>query len=83
MDAVRLMYPNAKDPISYVRTNWSKEEHYYISFSHICPEEEENLDRKYFLDYDYNKLFFAGEHTYVEMTGTAHGAYISGKIAAS
>ena len=82
MQVVRNIYGNVKDPIRFLRTNWIKEKHFYSSYSFISKDEPIG-SRQTYLDYDYNKIFFAGEHTFEKMMGTMHGAYISGKIAAS
>eukprot|EP00347_Sterkiella_histriomuscorum_P023559 403334176 len=81
MKVIRNMFPNATEPISYVRTNWNKEQFSKGTFTYIaagsspddCWEIAKPVD---------NKLFFAGEYAYPHFIGTVNSAMISGEISA-
>ena len=49
MKSIKTMYPKAGKPKGFIRTNWSKEEHFYCSFGFASVEEEKERDRDQFL----------------------------------
>ncbi|CDW84613.1 amine oxidase [Stylonychia lemnae] len=81
MKVIRDMFPNATEPINYLRTNWNKEEFSKGTFSYIAanskPEYCEVITRN--ID---SKIWFAGEYGYFDFIGTVNAALISGENSA-
>ena len=69
------------DPISYIRTNWSKSEFSQGSYSFTKVGQQAG-DREELARSVDGRLFFAGEATHPNFYGTVHGAYESGVRAA-
>ncbi|HNI26202.1 MAG TPA: FAD-dependent oxidoreductase, partial [Leptospiraceae bacterium] len=69
------------EPEDYIRKSWSKDEFSYGSYAYIppgaFPEDHDALGES--VD---DVLFFAGEATTGDYSGTVHGALISGREAA-
>ncbi len=84
MEAIRKIFPQAKniEPKAYLRTNWSNEE--FSQHSYTCinvggsPKDFAEIAKSI----DYEKVLFAGEHTYFDFLACTHTAMISGIIAA-
>jgi polyamine oxidase len=82
LDVLRTMIPEAPNPIAIHMTNWTDDPLTLGSYSYVpvggSPHDMRRLGRA-----GSATLFFAGEHTVPEAFGTVHGAYISGRRAAS
>ena len=81
MDKIRIIWPDAPDPTNYKLTSWWNNENSYGSYSYLATGSSPD-SRKAFTQGVDGKLFFAGEHSCVDMASTAHGAYMSGLDAA-
>lgn len=82
MKSLKKIFGNdIPEPVDYLRTNWQKDEFAYGSYSYIpvgaSPDDYDALAES--VD---DVLFFAGEATTVDYSGTIHGALISGQDAA-
>lgn len=81
MTKLRLIWPDAPAPTNFKLTTWLKDENSFGSYSYIAPYSSPS-SRKAFVEPVDSKVYFAGEHTCVNMPSTAHGAYMSGLDAA-
>ncbi len=74
----RAQAEEARQPIGYLRTNWSKDPYAYGSYSHI-PKGAKRKDIKALEKPVGGRLFFAGEATFPDRNSTVHAAYESGQ----
>ncbi|HNN02766.1 MAG TPA: FAD-dependent oxidoreductase [Leptospiraceae bacterium] len=82
MKSLKKIYgEDIPEPEDYIRKSWSKDEFSYGSYAYIppgaFPEDHDALGES--VD---DVLFFAGEATTSDYSGTVHGALISGREAA-
>ena len=68
-------------PKSMTVTHWGSDPYSYGSFSFPTPQYSKALVDTLTTPIQ-NKIYFAGEHTNFEYSGTVHGAYLSGQRAA-
>ncbi len=82
LSVLRLMIPDAPDPIAVHMTDWTNDPLALGSYSYIpvggSPADMEQLARP-----ASDRLFFAGEHTDAHHFGTVHAAFLSGRRAAT
>ena len=77
MATIRKLYPAAPNPVRYSRSNWSQDQ--YAKMSYTFVKKGASWDDPGRIGSSvHNKLYFAGEHTYMNYIGTVHGAYLSG-----
>ena len=80
-EVLKSAYPQAKPPITTVTSKWYADPFTLGSYSYVPPGASLSM-------YDdiakpYGHIHFAGEHTHSTYPSTTHGAYLSGKRAAS
>jgi monoamine oxidase len=85
-DAVAMLrdiYGGAvEDPSGVCVTRWNSDPLSQCSYSFASPQTR-RADFEAFEEAVHGRIIFAGEHTIADSRGTAHGAYLSGKRAAS
>jgi len=78
LNALKTMYgEKVGRVVNHARSNWVKDPYIVTAWSHMkvgskfsdCDDIQKPI---------WNKVFFAGEHTYGEFLGTTNGAFISG-----
>ncbi|MEZ4629707.1 MAG: FAD-dependent oxidoreductase [Deinococcales bacterium] len=74
------MFGEIPAPLSYLRSNWSKDP--YSQGSYSFPQVGQRPEDRAMLARNFGPLFFAGEATHSHFYGTAHGAYETGILAA-
>ncbi len=80
-EALKSAYPNATRPTSVVTSKWYADPFTLGSYSYVPPGA--TLSMYDDLAKPYGHIHFAGEHTSSAHPSTTHGAYLSGKRAAS
>ncbi|XP_042375561.1 polyamine oxidase 3-like isoform X1 [Zingiber officinale] len=77
---LKRILPDANEPIQYLVSHWGSDENSLGSYSYDAV----GKPREYFerLRIPVDNLFFAGEATSIKYTGTVHGAFSTGLIAA-
>ncbi|MEM7453789.1 MAG: FAD-dependent oxidoreductase [Planctomycetota bacterium] len=83
MKKLRSLFGNQiPDPVAHKMTRWSEDPFSYGAYSHLSdggtPRHRVQLRKRVG-----SKLFFAGEATHSQYPSTVHGAFMSGKKAAS
>jgi len=81
MTYLRKIYPDISDPEKIMVSRWSLDPLSLGGYSYF-PVGATPANMRTFRSPVDNKIFFAGEHTYVKYFQTAHGAFISGQNAA-
>lgn len=77
-----LFANNARQPLGYLRTNWSRDPFSFGSYSYFA--KGASLEDRVSLAAPWqNTLFFAGEAANTDYNSTVHAAYESGRFAAS
>ncbi|EPS67202.1 hypothetical protein M569_07574, partial [Genlisea aurea] len=77
---LRRILPNASEPIDYLVSRWGSDGNTYGSYSYDVVGKSHDLFERLRIPVD--NLFFAGEATSSEYTGSVHGAYSTGLMAA-
>ncbi|XP_073065352.1 polyamine oxidase 2-like isoform X2 [Primulina eburnea] len=77
---LKRILPNASPPIQYLVSRWGSDEDSLGSYSYDVVGTPHDLFEKLRIPVD--NLFFAGEATSLDYTGTVHGAYSTGLMAA-
>lgn len=80
-EALKSAYSNATRPTSVVTSKWYADPFTLGSYSYVPPGA--TLSMYDDLAEPYGRIHFAGEHTNNDYPSTTHGAYLSGKRAAS
>ncbi|WOL17786.1 putative polyamine oxidase 2 [Canna indica] len=77
---LKAILPNASEPIQYLVSHWGTDENSLGSYTYDAV----GKPREYFerLRTPVDNLFFAGEATSIKYTGTVHGAFSTGLMAA-
>lgn len=77
---LKKILPNAAEPIHYLVSHWGSDENTLGSYTFDGVGKPRDLYEKLRIPVD--NLFFAGEATSVQYTGTVHGAFSTGLMAA-
>jgi polyamine oxidase len=77
---LKKILPNAAEPINYLVSHWGSDENTLGSYTFDGVNKPRDLYEKLRIPVD--NLFFAGEATSVKYTGTVHGAFSTGLMAA-
>ncbi|KAK3143680.1 hypothetical protein QOZ80_4AG0303500 [Eleusine coracana subsp. coracana] len=77
---LRKILPNAAEPINYLVSHWGSDENTLGSYTFDGVGKPRDLYEKLRIPVD--NLFFAGEATSIKYTGTVHGAFSTGLMAA-
>lgn len=77
---LKKILPNAAEPINYLVSHWGSDENTLGSYTFDGVGKPRDLYEKLRIPVD--NLFFAGEATSVQYTGTVHGAFSTGEMAA-
>ncbi|XP_039146721.1 polyamine oxidase 3-like [Dioscorea cayenensis subsp. rotundata] len=72
--------PDASEPIQYLVSHWGTDVNSLGSYSYCAVGKSSNLHEKLRVPVD--NIFFAGEATSLKYTGTVHGAFSTGLMAA-
>ena len=71
------MFPEAPEPINYIRTNWGRDQFARGTFTYIAagssPDDCKNIAQNIG-----GKVWFAGEYAYPNCIGTVNSAAIAG-----
>lgn len=82
MEAIKLMYPKATQPIRWARTSWEDDKFSRMSYTFFkansSPQDCQNLFEAESMK---NKIWFAGEAANGDLLGNIQGAMISGSKA--
>ena len=73
----RMYGEDTLQPISYVRTSWASDQYAKGAYSYAGVGVTE-ADYAALAEPVMNRVFFAGEATYIDQLATVHGAYLSG-----
>lgn len=76
-----LAAQGARDPIGYIRTNWSRDPYAFGSYSYVAKGARQR-DRRALEAPIEDRIFFAGEAVHPDYNSTVHAAYESGLRAA-
>ncbi|AQK81235.1 hypothetical protein ZEAMMB73_Zm00001d036513, partial [Zea mays] len=77
---LKKILPNAAEPMNYLVSHWGSDENTLGSYTFDGVNKPRDLYEKLRIPVD--NLFFAGEATSVKYTGTVHGAFSTGVMAA-
>lgn len=77
---LKEILPDASDPIQYLVSHWGTDENSLGSYSYDTVGKSHDLFERLRIPVD--NLFFAGEATSLNYTGTVHGAFATGLMAA-
>ncbi|KAM3370320.1 hypothetical protein ACQJBY_011813 [Aegilops geniculata] len=77
---LKKILPNAAEPLNYLVSHWGSDENTLGSYTFDGVGKPRDLYEKLRIPVD--NLFFAGEATSVQYTGTVHGAFSTGEMAA-
>lgn len=77
---LKQILPNASKPIQYLVSHWGSDENSLGSYSYDAVGKPHYLFQRLRIPVD--NLFFAGEATSFDYTGTVHGAFSTGLMAA-
>ncbi|KAJ3693609.1 hypothetical protein LUZ60_009089 [Juncus effusus] len=77
---LQRILPDACEPIQYLVSHWGTDENSLGSYTYDAVNKPRDLYERLRIPVD--NLFFAGEATSIKYTGTVHGAYSTGLMAA-
>ncbi|XP_039129834.1 polyamine oxidase 5-like [Dioscorea cayenensis subsp. rotundata] len=80
MSELKKMLPHAKKPMDFLVSRWGMDPNSLGAYS--CDLVGKPADLCHRLQAPVNNLYFAGEAMSIDHSGTVHGAYSSGKLAA-
>ncbi|URE03999.1 Glucose inhibited division protein A [Musa troglodytarum] len=77
---LKVILPDVTEPIQYLVSRWGRDENSLGSYSYDAVGKPRDLFERLRIPVD--NLFFAGEATSIKYTGTVHGAFSTGLMAA-